>query len=82
MPSPVTAADPVRATPILYPPRAQTMLTVLTQIPRFVRAHFEVAGGNYRLIAAFDFHRQIVFVKFIGTHAEYDSVHALTVAQF
>src|ERR1700730_17570368 len=23
------------------------------------RARFEVAGGNYRLIAAFDFHRQI-----------------------
>jgi HigB_toxin, RelE-like toxic component of a toxin-antitoxin system len=33
-------------------------------------ARFEVAGGNYRLIAAFDFRRQIVFVKFIGTQAE------------
>jgi hypothetical protein len=42
---------------------------------------FEVAGGNYRLIAAFDFRRQIVFVKFIGTHAEYD-IDALTVARF
>ena len=29
------------------------------------RARFDVAGGNYRLIAAFDFRRQIVFVKFI-----------------
>jgi mRNA interferase HigB len=26
------------------------------------RARFEGAGGNYRLIASFDFHRQIVFV--------------------
>jgi mRNA interferase HigB len=43
---------------------------------------FEVAGGNYRLIAAFDFRRQIVFVKFIGTHAEYDAIDALTVARF
>ena len=25
---------------------------------------------DYRLVAAFDFRRQIVFVKFIGTHAE------------
>jgi mRNA interferase HigB len=23
-------------------------------------------------VAAFDFRRQIVFVKFVGTHAEYD----------
>jgi hypothetical protein len=43
---------------------------------------FNMAGGNYRLIAAFDFHRQIVFVKFIGTHAEYDAIDALTVARF
>ena len=45
-------------------------------------ARFEVAGGNYRLIASFDFRRQIVFVKFIGTHAEYDAIDALTVARF
>jgi mRNA interferase HigB len=46
------------------------------------RARFEVAGGNYRLVAAFDFRRQVVFVKFIGTHAEYDRVDVLTVSQF
>lgn len=46
------------------------------------RARFEVAGGNYRLIAAFDFRRQIVFVKFIGSHAAYDRIDALTVSQF
>ena len=46
------------------------------------RVRFEVAGGNYRLIASFDFRRQIVFVKFIGTHAEYDAVDALSVARF
>jgi mRNA interferase HigB len=46
------------------------------------RVRFEIAGGNYRLVAAFDFHRQVVFVKFIGTHAEYDRADALTVSQF
>ena len=46
------------------------------------RVRFEVAGGNYRLIAAFDFRRQIAFVKFVGTHAEYDRIDALTVSQF
>ncbi len=46
------------------------------------RVRFEVAGGNYRLVVAFDFRRQAVFVKFVGTHAEYDKIDALTVSQF
>ncbi len=46
------------------------------------RVRFEIAGGNYRLIVAFDFARQIAFVKFAGTHAEYDRIDALTVSQF
>jgi mRNA interferase HigB len=46
------------------------------------RVRFEVAGGNYRLVAAFDFRRQIAFVKFIGTHAEYDKIDALSVSQY
>jgi len=46
------------------------------------RVRFEIAGGNFRMIIAFDFGRGIAFVKFIGTHAEYDRVGALTVAQF
>ena len=46
------------------------------------RVRFEVAGGNYRLIASFDFRRQIAFIKFLGTHADYDAIDALTVAMF
>jgi mRNA interferase HigB len=47
------------------------------------RIRFEVAAGNYRLVAAFDFRRQIAFVKFVGTHAEEnDRIVALTVSQF
>lgn len=46
------------------------------------RVRFEIAGGDFRLIAAFDFRRQIAFVKFIGTHAEYDRIDALTESQF
>jgi mRNA interferase HigB len=33
-------------------------------------------------VVAFDFRRQIAFVKFIGTHAEYDPVDVLTASQF
>ncbi len=46
------------------------------------RVRFEVAGGNFRLIAAFDFRKQVVFIKFIGTHAKYDAVDALTVSMY
>jgi mRNA interferase HigB len=46
------------------------------------RARFEIAGGNYRLIVAYYFPAKIAFIKFIGTHTEYDAVDALTVSQF
>jgi mRNA interferase HigB len=46
------------------------------------RARFAVAGGDYRLVVAFDFRRAIAFVKFIGTHADYDRIDALTVTLF
>jgi mRNA interferase HigB len=46
------------------------------------RVRFEVMGGNYRLVVAFDFRRQAAFIKFIGAHAEYDRVDALTVSLF
>jgi mRNA interferase HigB len=46
------------------------------------RARFEIAGGKFRLIVAFDFARGIAFVKFKGSHAEYDKIDALTVSLF
>jgi len=46
------------------------------------RMRFEIAGGNYRMIVAFYFPDEIAFIKFIGTHAEYDSVDVFTVSQF
>ena len=46
------------------------------------RVRFEVSGGNYRLIAAFKFESNLCFVKFIGTHAEYDRIDALKISLF
>lgn len=46
------------------------------------RVRFEIHGGDYRLIVAFNFGLGIAFVKFIGTHAEYDRIDALTVSLF
>ncbi len=43
------------------------------------RVVFNIAGNKFRLIAAFDFDRQVSFVKFIGTHSEYDKIDAESV---
>ena len=46
------------------------------------RVRFEVAGGDFRMIVSFDFTRQIAYIKFLGTHAEYDRVDALAVSLY
>jgi mRNA interferase HigB len=35
---------------------------------------FNIAGNKYRLVVDIDYARQAMFVKFIGTHAEYDNL--------
>jgi mRNA interferase HigB len=40
---------------------------------------FNIRGNRYRLIAAIVFSTRTVFVKFIGTHQEYDQIDAATV---
>jgi len=64
--------------------RWKSPLAVLQSFPKAKalnteRIRFEICGGNYRLIVAFKFSAQIAFVKFMGTHAEYDRIDALTV---
>lgn len=46
------------------------------------RIVFNVKGNEYRVIAQVDFQYRAVFVKFVGTHAEYDKVDAETVDHF
>lgn len=43
------------------------------------RVAFDICGDNYRLIVAIKFSARIVFIKFVGTHAEYDRIDAATV---
>lgn len=40
------------------------------------RVVFNIAGNKFRLIAGVNYDAGIVFIKFIGTHAEYDKVDA------
>ncbi len=40
------------------------------------RVVFNIAGNKYRLIVAIDYTRKACFIKFIGTHKQYDKVDA------
>ncbi len=43
------------------------------------RVVFNVKGNNYRLIVAVAYRFGAVYVKFVGTHREYDKIDAATV---
>lgn len=40
------------------------------------RVVFNIRGNNYRLVVKFNYERQWIFIRFIGTHAEYDKIDA------
>ena len=40
------------------------------------RVIFNIKGNDYRIICAIDYQRQAMFIKFVGTHKEYDHVNA------
>ena len=46
------------------------------------RVIFNVKGNDYRVVAAFDYARRAVFIKFVGTHADYDKIDAETVNRY
>ncbi len=43
------------------------------------RVVFNIKGNDYRLIVAVAYRFQAVYIKFVGTHAEYDKIDANTV---
>ena len=43
------------------------------------RAVFDIGGNKYRLVVRFDYRVGIAFIRFIGTHADYDDIDATTI---
>ena len=43
------------------------------------RIVFNIKGNSYRLIVKINFDYQMIWIRFIGTHAEYDKINAKTI---
>jgi len=43
------------------------------------RVVFNIRGNHYRLVVQIHYNTQIVYIRFIGTHVEYDQIDATTI---
>ena len=43
------------------------------------RVVFNIKGNDYRLVVNINYRRRAVYIRFIGTHAEYDRINAAEV---
>jgi mRNA interferase HigB len=43
------------------------------------RVVFNIKGNDYRLVVAIAYRFRAVYIKFVGTHAQYDKIDAATV---
>lgn len=42
------------------------------------RVVFDIGGNKYRLVVKMEFSKQMIFIRFIGTHQEYDQIKDIT----
>ena len=43
------------------------------------RVVFNIKGNSYRLVVQFNYEREWAFIRFIGSHSEYDKIDANTI---
>ncbi len=43
------------------------------------RVVFNIKGNHYRLIVRINYDYQMIWIRFVGTHAEYDKINAKTI---
>ena len=49
-------------------------LYALASVVSADRIVFNIKGNNYRLVVAVDFEKSIVWIKWLGTHRDYDRI--------
>ena len=68
-----------------HPKAEQPLRSWLQEMKRdFVgddRVIFNIGGNKYRLVVHMSYRRQIAFIKFVGTHKQYDRIDAATVGR-
>jgi mRNA interferase HigB len=43
------------------------------------RVVFNIKGNDYRMVVAVHYNRQIAYIRFVGSHQQYDRIDATTV---
>jgi mRNA interferase HigB len=67
----------VRAARWADPPAVKQMFGS-ADILRDGRVVFDIGGNKYRLVAWVDYNYGVVYVRFVGTHRDYDAIDAQT----
>ncbi|MEI6276777.1 MAG: type II toxin-antitoxin system HigB family toxin [Prolixibacteraceae bacterium] len=60
-------------------PKEVRMTYSTASILKDSRIVFNIKGNSHRLVAKFNFEKQWIFIRFIGTHSEYDHIDANTI---
>ena len=60
-------------------PKEVKQTYVNTSVMKDSRIVFNIKGNSYRLVAKFNFEKLWIFIRFIGTHAEYNKIDANTI---
>ncbi len=60
-------------------PNEVKMTYVNASILKNSRIVFNIKGNSYRLVVKFNFEKQWIFIRFIGSHVEYDKIDANTI---
>jgi mRNA interferase HigB len=60
-------------------PRRHQSPPLFGHFPAGNRAVFNIKGNKYRVVVAIKYEFFVVYIRFIGTHADYDAIDAATI---
>ena len=59
-----------------HTPQDLKMALRTASVLKGARVVFNIGGNKYRVVMAIDYLRQLGFIRFVGTHAQYDQINA------